>query len=784
LSPTLPPIERLPLIPLRGLVVMPNMVASLSIGRERSLAAVEAAITSDRRVVLATQRDGTLEEPGPDGMVDIGVTATLLQTFRTPDGSLRVLLEGKERVTLQRIDLAGSHYQATIQALPAGDTDEGALGALLGVVRDQVTRLIKQDPRLPAEATLALDAVREPARLVDLAAAYCLSEVEERLPILMATDLGARLERLTEHLAERIERLEIDQAVRDRVRTKLERSQREVYLREQLKAIQAELGDLDDKAHEQAEFQQAIARAKLPPHARERAERELARLSRMGSHHPEAGVIRSYLETLTALPWSRKSRDRLDLSRGERVLDEDHHGLAKVKERILEFLAVRALAKRPPATVLCLVGPPGVGKTSLARSIARALSRKFVRASLGGLHDEAEIRGHRRTYVGAMSGRILAGLKEAGTRNPVFLLDELDKLDPGRRGNPAAALLEVLDPEQNAAFHDHYLDVPFDCSDVLFIATANTTHGIPPALLDRLDVVTLAGYTEEEKVAIAERHLFPKLAESHGLDPAWSLHHAELLAVIRGWTREAGVRQLERQLSTLARKEARARLAGEPAGTGSLGDRLGPAPYREAPASRLPEVGTSRGLAWTEHGGSVLDIEVATLPGDGKLTLTGHLGEVMRESAQAAWTYVRSRAAALGIDPAADQERDLHLHVPEGAIPKDGPSAGLALAVAIASALSGRPARSDLALTGEITLRGRVLRVGGIKEKVLAAYRHELAEVLLPATNQDDLGELPAEVLKRVALTPVSSLDEALALALLAVPGRRVESRSGSHAAD
>ncbi|MNX82643.1 Lon protease 1 [compost metagenome] len=552
---------------------------------------------------------------------------------------------------------------------------------------------------------------------------------------------------------------------------KLDKAQREYFLREKLQQIHRELGEEDEKTKEISDYRKAIAKAKLPKEARERAERELARLQRMGPQSAESGVIRSYLDTLVALPWEKRTKDQLDLAHAQEVLDAGHYGLEKVKDRLLEFLAVRALRKSPPTTILCLVGPPGVGKTSLARGIADALGRKFARASLGGVHDEAEIRGHRRTYVGAMPGRILSGLKQAGTKNPVFLLDELDKLGSDSRSNPAAALLEVLDPEQNKTFSDHYVESPFDLSEVLFIATANGTGGIPAALRDRLEIIRIGSYTEREKLAIAERHLLPKTFETHGLKPAQlDVDRATLEALVRGYTREAGVRQLSRRLASLARKAARAVLGGEAklaVTPDSLSTLLGPAPHRHREPHRAPEIGTVNGLAWTEAGGSMLTIEVAKLKGKGRLSLTGHLGDVMKESAQTAFTFVKANAEALGIAEDAWSHCDLHLHVPQGAVPKDGPSAGMAMAVAIASVLSGRPVRSDLAMTGEISLRGRVLAIGGVKEKVLAAHRAELGLVVLPEENRSDLDEVPAEVRDALEFRFVSRAEETLALALL-----------------
>ncbi len=769
----------LPLVPLRDLVVLPHMVASLSVGRARSLAAVEAALAGDRRLILAMQRAADVDLPGLEDLQPVGVIAEILQTFKQQDGSTRVLLEGRTRVFMRGLAEEGGALRAEASPVEsAAPESTPEIVSLERLLREQITELLSFDKKLPSEAALALETVTTPDHLTDLAAAYMLPKATDRQAILETLALPERMESLSIKIARLVEEHRLDHEIHQKVRAKMDRVQRDYYLKEKLRALQTELGEGDEKAQEAADYRAAIAKAKLPKEAAERAEKELARLLRMSNHSAEAGVIRAYLDTLIALPWSKRTRDRLDLAHAEAVLDADHCGLQKVKDRLLEFLAVRALRKGQPATILCLVGPPGVGKTSLARSIATALGRKFVRASLGGVHDEAEIRGHRRTYVGAMPGRILSALKQAGTKNPVFLLDELDKLGRDQRSNPSAAMLEVLDPEQNATFSDHYVETPFDLSEVLFIATANSTAGIPHALLDRLEVIRLSGYTESEKVAIAHEHLLPKTLEKHGLkEGQLDLSDETLRALIRGWTREAGVRQLERQLAALSRKVARSIVSGKDLPrpqADNLDALLGPKPHRLPPHHRSPEVGTVHGLAWTEAGGKLMGIEIACLKGKGHLTLTGQLGDVMKESAQAAYTFVKAHAEELGIEDGHWKQVDLHLHVPQGAIPKDGPSAGVAIAVAIASALSGRPVRSDVAMTGEVTLRGRVLTVGGIKEKVLAAYHAELSTVLLPIGNEADLEDIPDEVKAAVEFKLIERLEEAMAILLLPALEARV----------
>jgi ATP-dependent Lon protease len=763
------------------MVVFPQTVVPLLIGRERSIASVQAAMKSDKRIVLAPQRDASVDAPGLDDLCAIATLAEVLQALPQPDGTLRIIVEGKERVQLTHLS-DGDIHAASYDALPlvvAPSTPETQ--ALIRVVVEQLGRYLELNQKIPAGirnvAMGTLEAFETPheedeaGTLADRIASVLMLKPADKQDLLLTLDPAERLEKLAKLLAAELEALALDHEIHSRVRQTMDKTQREYYLKEKLKVIQTELNGGDERQSEVAELRAALTRAKLPEEAMQRAERELNRLSRLSPSSAETGVIRTYLETLAALPWSKRSRERLDLTHAEDVLDSDHFGLEKVKERILEFLAVRKLRKGQPTTVLCLVGPPGVGKTSLAQSIAKALGREFVRVSLGGVHDEAEIRGHRRTYVGAMPGRILSALKHAGTKNPVFLLDEIEKMGRDHRGNPQAALLEVLDPEQNKAFSDHYLETTFDLSEVLFICTANSTHPLSSPLLDRMEVIRISGYSEDEKLAIAERHLLPQVIGKHGLPAkALKIGPEELRHVIRGWTREAGVRQLGRELSKLARKTARAVVAKDPKPkitVDSLPRLLGAPRFKLKHDVRHPEVGVVNGLAWTEMGGKIMTVEVIAVKGKGTLQLTGQLGDVMRESAQAAFTYVKAHHEELGVPEKSLTSFDLHLHVPAGAVPKDGPSAGIAITMAIASALSGRPIRSDIAMTGEITLRGRITAIGGLKEKLLAARRAEMHTVIIPVENVPDLEEIPEDALEGLRIIPMEHLGEALDLGLL-----------------
>ncbi len=763
----------LPLLALRGLAVLPGSNVVIQVGRRRSLGAVQEALAGDGLLVVAAQRDPAVEEPLPEDLYGTGTVVLVRQVSRERGGVLTLSVEGQSRARILSYLAVEPHLRVLVEVLPERPAEGEGVEALLRTVVERYERVAKLSRRQEGEVPVPAEG-RDPGRLADLVAASLPLRLEDRQALLEAVDVRERLERLARLLHREAELLELERKIQERVRRQMEKMQREYYLREQLKAIQKELGDADEQASEIEALRARVRECRMPPEVEERALKEVDRLERMPPQAAEAVVVRHYVDWLLALPWSATTEDRLDLPLAQRVLDEEHYGLEKVKERILEFLAVRKLAPAHKGPILCLVGPPGVGKTSLARSVARALGRRFVRVSLGGIRDEAEIRGHRRTYVGALPGRIIQGMRQAGTRNPVFLLDEVDKVSADFRGDPAAALLEVLDPEQNCAFSDHYLEVPFDLSQVLFITTANTTYTIPRPLLDRMELIFLGGYTEDEKVVIARRHLLPRLLAAHGLSgERLAISDGALRGIVRRYTREAGVRQLERSLAAICRKLAR-QVAASPTpeaerlrvSESGLERLLGPAPFRQAPAEREPQVGVSTGLGWTEYGGDVMSIEVSVMRGKGSLYLTGKLGEVMRESAQAGLSYVRSRADSLGIDPAFSEETDIHIHIPEGAVPKDGPSAGIAMVTALVSALTGKPVRPEVAMTGEVTLRGRVLPVGGVKEKVLAAHRAGIAVVVLPEDNRRDVEEVPANVRRHLRFVFVRHMDEVLGVAL------------------
>ncbi len=765
----------IPLLALRGLVVFPGMEVTLQIGRRRSVSAVQEALSGDGLLAVVAQRNPAVEDPGAEDLFGMGTVVQLKQVEREPAGVLSVTVEGRARVAIVRIVATEPHFRIVGEVVeeraPDGSIEVEAMARALAERYEQFVRLSR---RLRGDAVPLAVAPEVPGRLADLVAGHLPVRLEDRQAILEAVSVKERLEKLSRLLHRETELLELEKKIQDRVKRQVEKTQREYYLREQMKAIQKELGDEDVQRSEAEEFRARVRECRMPAEVEEKALREVARLEKMPPQAAEAVVVRNYVDWLTSLPWSVTTEDRLDLETARKVLDEDHYGLEKVKERMLEFLAVRKLVQTLKGPILCLVGPPGVGKTSLARSVARALDRKFVRVSLGGVRDEAEIRGHRRTYVGALPGRIIQGIRQAGSRNPVFLLDEIDKMSADFRGDPAAALLEVLDPEHNATFSDHYLEVPFDLSQVLFITTANSLYNIPRPLLDRMETIYLSGYTEEEKVRIARRHLVPKQIEAHGLtDRQVTLSDESLRMLVRRYTREAGVRQLERELAAVLRKMARRAAEGEGAGgkrfkvsVSDLGRLLGPAPYRYGLAEAESQVGVSTGIGWTEYGGDIMSIEVGLMPGKGGLYLTGKLGEVMRESAQAGLSFVRSRAEELGIDAGFNERYDIHVHIPEGAVPKDGPSAGITMATAIVSALTGRPVRRDVAMTGEITLRGRVLPVGGVKEKVLAAHRAGITTVILPEENRKDVEEVPANVRRHLKLIYVNHMNQVLAAAL------------------
>ncbi len=771
-------VSGLPLVPLRDIVVFPHTMVPFLVGRKSSLLAVEQALAADKRLFLATQRNAKVDEPTADEINTVGTHATVVQHLKLANGNVKLLVEGIARARLIEIEQdEGGVFRVVAKPIEREIEVGPELQARLEEIGGLFEKFIKQSPGLPYETLLSTVRIAEPGRLSDTIAAHLPIDVQEKQALLETTSPAERLERVATLLKSEIDKLRMDKKIHSRVKNQMERAQKEYYLNEKMKAIQQELGRKDERLNEIDEFRQKIEAAKMAPDAQDKALQELKRLEVMPPVSAEATVSRNYLEWLLAVPWSKKSRELKEMRRAERILDEDHYGLEKIKERILEFLAVRRLVKQVQGSILCFVGPPGVGKTSLARSIARATGRKFVRLSLGGVRDEAEIRGHRRTYIGAFPGQIIQMMRKAGTRNPVFLLDEVDKMAADFRGDPSAALLEVLDPEQNHTFLDHYLDTEFSLADVMFIATANVMHSIPPALRDRMEVLRLPGYTLQEKIAIGERYLAPKQLEKHGLkrrNHEIRFSSDALRTVVERYTKEAGVRNLEREVAAICRKLARKLVAGDLPRQVEISEEkvlelLGvPRYHLPDERDRVPEVGVATGLAWTETGGEILSIEATMMPGRGKVTLTGQLGEVMQESAQAALSYIRGRAKALGIDPLFHRRYDLHVHLPEGAIPKDGPSAGIALATALASLLSGTPTATSVAMTGEITLRGKVLPIGGVKEKVLAAYRFGIKTIILPRENEKDLSEVPADVGDKLEFCLVESMDEVLARAFAA----------------
>ncbi len=764
----------LPLLPLRDIVIFPHMVTPLFVGRPRSIQALEWAMEREREIFLATQKDPRTDDPDLDDIYQFGSVGQIIQLLKLPDGTVKVLIEGKQRARIAEVSSTEECIFVVAERLQDLPIESPEIEALLRSVRDAFEGYINLSKKVPPEMVASIAGIADPGRLADTVIAQVGVPIAEKQELLELIHPQVRLERLLSLLEREVEILQIEKKIRNRVKSQMERSQKEYYLNEQMRAIQKELGDKDEFKQELRELEEKISKKRMSKEATEKADGELRKLKMMSPMSAEATVVRNYLDWLLSLPWRKGTRDRLDLAFAEKVLEEDHYGLERVKERIIEYLAVQALVKKIKGPILCLVGPPGVGKTSLGRSVARALGRKFVRISLGGVRDEAEIRGHRRTYIGAMPGKIIQSLRKVGVKNPVFLLDEIDKMSTDFRGDPSAALLEVLDPEQNSTFGDHFLDIEYDLSSVLFIATANTLFSIPRPLQDRMEIIRIEGYTEEEKLHIARRYLVPKQLEAHGLAPD-QVQFAEtaLYEIIRRYTREAGVRSLERELANICRKVARELVKSEDkqrrfnVGVAQVKKYLGVPRYSYGVREEEHRIGMATGLAWTEVGGEMLTIETAILPGQGKLTITGKLGEVMRESAQAALSYVRSRWAELGLDRDFYQKLDIHIHVPEGAIPKDGPSAGITMATALASALTGRSVDRDLAMTGEITLRGRVLPIGGLKEKLLAAKRAGIARVLIPKENEKNLEDVPAQILKALTVLPVGHMDEVLESALL-----------------
>ncbi len=761
-------------LPLRDIVVFPHMIVPLFVGREKSVRALEEVMSEEKQIVLLTQKNAGEDDPSPDGLYRVGTLATVLQLLKLPDQTVRVLVEGKSRARVKGFSPRTDFFQAMIEPIAEQPGNAQEIEALVRSVKTNFESYIKLNKKVPAETLASVSQIEDAAKLADTVASHLTVKIPDRQQLLETLNTVERLERVLALIEGEIGVLQVERKIRSRVKRQMEKTQREYYLNEQLKAIQKELGEGEEGRDELAELEERIKKTKLSKEAREKAQAELKKLRSMSPMSAEATVVRNYLDWMLSLPWGKKSKIKKDIALAETVLHEDHYGLDKVKERILEYLAVQARAGKMRGPILCLVGPPGVGKTSLGKSIARATGREFVRMSLGGVRDEAEIRGHRRTYIGSMPGKIIQSMKKAKSANPLFLLDEIDKLGADWRGDPSAALLEVLDPEQNHSFNDHYLEVDFDLSDVMFITTANTLR-MPQPLMDRMEIIRIPGYTEDEKVEIAKRHLLPKQLEAHGLkDNEWSITDTALRDLIRYYTREAGVRNLERELANLARKAVKEIVSGKAqrieVTVENIGGYAGVRKFRYGEIEGADQVGVVTGLAWTEVGGETLTIESVMVPGKGRFQATGKLGDVMKELIDAARSYARSRAITFGIKPPLFDRRDIHVHVPEGATPKDGPSAGVAMATSIISVLTGIPVRRDVAMTGEITLRGRVLPIGGLKEKLLAALRTGLKTVIIPAENEKDLAEIPDNVKGGLEIVPVSSMEEVLKIALVRAP--------------
>jgi ATP-dependent Lon protease len=766
----------LPLLPLRDVVVFPHMVIPLFVGRPKSIKALEAAMEAGRQIMLVAQKAAGKDEPKPEDMFQVGCVSSILQMLKLPDGTVKVLVEGIQRARTRRITDEGEHFSGEVLPVPPAGETTPEIEALRRAVTQHFDQYVKLNKKIPPEILTSIAGIDDPGRLADTIAAHLPLKLEAKQSVLDLFDVAGRLEKLLELLEHEVDILQVEKRIRGRVKRQMEKSQREYYLNEQVKAIQKELGDGEEGA-DLEELAKKIKAARMSKEARKKAEGELKKLKLMSPMSAEATVVRNYIDILINLPWAKKSKVKHDLGHAEEVLNEDHYGLEKVKDRILEYLAVQQRVDKVKAPILCLVGPPGVGKTSLGQSVARATGRKFVRMALGGVRDEAEIRGHRRTYIGSMPGKVLQSLTKVGVRNPLFLLDEIDKLGMDFRGDPSSALLEVLDPEQNHTFSDHYVEVDFDLSDVMFVATSNSMN-IPPALLDRMEVIRLSGYTEDEKVNIATRYLLPKQMRNHGLDGTeLTVSESAIRDMVRYYTREAGVRALEREISKVCRKVVKGLLLkkGDKGGAVQVNSRnlekyLGVRRYMFGMAEKDNQVGQVTGLAWTEVGGELLTIESAVMPGKGKMVTTGKLGEVMQESIQAALTVVRSRSQKLGIAEDFYQKNDIHIHLPEGATPKDGPSAGIAICTAMVSLLTGIPVRADVAMTGEITLRGEVLAIGGLKEKLLAAHRGGIKRVLIPQENAKDLADIPDNIKNRLDIHPVKWIDQVLEQALERMP--------------
>jgi len=767
-----------PVLSLRDVVVYPHMVIPLFVGRDRSILALDQSMNVDKRIVLVTQRSAEIDEPGEEDLFEVGTLATVLQLLKLPDGTTKVLVEGGERVKIKNFIDENGYFEAWWEMLPVDESrTEQELEVTMRSLVSLFEQYVKLNRKIPPELLTTLAGIEDPSRLADTVAAHLSIRLEEKQTLLEIGGVAERMEKLINLVEGEIEVLQLEKRIRGRVKTQMEKSQREYYLNEQMKAIQKELGDMDDAPNDMDDLERRVEEAGMSKEAKKKATSELNKLKMMSPMSAEATVVRNYIDWILNVPWKKRSRIRKDLAKAEAILEADHYGLEKVKERILEYLAVQQRVKAMKGPILCLVGPPGVGKTSLGRSIARATGRKFVRMSLGGVRDEAEIRGHRRTYIGSMPGRVLQNMAKIGARNPLFMLDELDKMSMDFRGDPSSALLEVLDPEQNHAFNDHYLEVDFDLSDVMFVATANSLN-IPGPLLDRMEVIRIPGYTEDEKLHIARNYLLPKQLVQHGLaDKELQVSDQVLVDIVRYYTRESGVRNMERELAKICRKAVKKLALGKKLSKVSVSARnlekyLGVRQFRYGLAEESNAVGQVTGLAWTQVGGELLQIEAMFVPGKGKLDQTGQLGDVMKESIQAAMTVVRSKAESLGIDPDFYQKFDAHVHVPEGATPKDGPSAGVGMCTALVSALTKIPVRATVAMTGEITLRGTVLPIGGLKEKLLAAHRGGIETVIIPAENEKDLAEIPKNIMRKLEIHPVSTIDEVLEIALVESPNR------------
>ncbi|AYY79563.1 MULTISPECIES: endopeptidase La [Proteus] len=771
MNPERPECIEIPVLPLRDVVVYPHMVIPLFVGREKSIHCLEAAMNDNKQIMLVAQKDASTDEPGVNDLFSVGTVASVLQMLKLPDGTVKVLVEGIRRAKITMLSDNGEYFQAKAEYLETPAVDEREQEVLNRTTINQFEGYIKLNKKIPPEVLASLHAIEESAKLADTIASHMPLKLKDKQAVLEMSDVTERLEYLMAMMESEIDLLQVEKRIRNRVKKQMEKSQREYYLNEQMKAIQKELGEMDDAPDEMESLKRKIDAAKMPKEAKEKTEAELQKLKMMSPMSAEATVVRSYIDWMVQVPWNSRSKVKKDLVKAQEVLDTDHYGLERVKERILEYLAVQSRVSKIKGPILCLVGPPGVGKTSLGQSIAKATGRKYVRMALGGVRDEAEIRGHRRTYIGSMPGKLIQKMAKVGVKNPLFLLDEIDKMSSDMRGDPASALLEVLDPEQNIAFNDHYLEVDYDLSDVMFVATSNSMN-IPAPLLDRMEVIRLSGYTEDEKLNIAKQHLLPKQIERNALKPnELTIHDSAIMGIIRYYTREAGVRSLEREISKLCRKAVKQLLMDSTIkhieiNEDNLKDYLGVRKVDYGRADTENRVGMVTGLAWTEVGGDLLTIETASVPGKGKLTFTGSLGEVMQESIQAAMTVVRARADKLGINSDFYEKRDIHVHVPEGATPKDGPSAGIAMCTALVSSLTGNPVRSDVAMTGEITLRGQVLPIGGLKEKLLAAHRGGIKTVLIPDENKRDLEEIPENIVADLDIHPVKTIEEVLSLAL------------------